>query len=132
MFSLLPGVSCNMFSKEERPYYLLTKYSSLGFNRSNTSLIKYAEEMSGLANNKGIIEAIFNIQNLDIDSLKNKMLSLAYKKLPISELEMGDGFRGNIKQSDAGYYKLNTLRGAIDVLVVVDFTQGKVILYKLV
>lgn len=126
------GFSCSRSSKE-RPYNLLTKYSDLNFNQSNLDLVNYKEEMSGMTKSQGIIEAVFKISNLNIDSLKGKLSDLGYKKMPITELDMGDGFHGNVKQSDSGFYRLNLLhKSIIDVLVIVNFTQEKVLFYKLI
>ena len=128
----LLGLSCNRSSKE-RPYNLLAKYSDLNFNRANISLVNYKDEMSGMTKNQGIVEAVFKFSDLNIDSLKGEMLGLGYKKLPIIELDMGDGFHGNIKQSDSGFYRLNLLHNSIiDVLIIVNFTQEKVLFYKLI
>ena len=86
-----------------------------------------------MTKSQGIIEAVFKISNLNIDSLKGKLSDLGYKKMPITELDMGDGFHGNVKQSDSGFYRLNLLhKSIIDVLVIVNFTQEKVLFYKLI
>ncbi|HEX9503001.1 MAG TPA: hypothetical protein VF974_01600 [Patescibacteria group bacterium] len=104
----------------------------LNFNESNASLVEYNENKSGIKE-EGIIQAVFKMQNLNIDSLEKQLLNLGYKKLPISELEMGNGFNGNVQKSDTGYYKLALFRTSIiDQLIIVNFTQKKIILYKLI
>jgi hypothetical protein len=129
---VLFAISCNMSSRQ-RPFNLLTKYSDLHFNQTNVDLVTYKEEMAGMMKNQGIIEGVFKIHNLNIDSLKRETSELSYKKFPIDELDMGDGFNGNVLQSDSGCYRLSLQRrGIIDLLVIVNFTQKKVLFYKLI
>ena len=126
------GISCTM-SPKERPYYLLTKYSELDFNKANIHIVNFKEEMSGMTKNQGIREALFRFNGLNNDSLRKEMLKLGYKSLPINELVMGNDTTGNLRPSDTGYYKLNILKGSIiDLLVVINFTQGNVTFYKLI
>ena len=124
----LLSISCNPSSKE-RPFYLLAKCSGLNFNETNAKVMNFREEMSGMTKSQGEINALFKTANLNKDSLRSIMLALGYKRLPITELVMGDDST-DLRTSDTGYYKLESVNNAIDVLVVVNFTQHNVSLYK--
>jgi len=120
-------------SSNDRPYYLLTKYSELDFKKANIHVVRFKEEMSGMTKEQGINEALFKISGLNNDSLRNELLKLGYNRLPINELVMGSDTTGNLRPSDTGYYKLNILKGIIiDLLVVINFTQDNVTFYKLI
>lgn len=127
---LLLQSACNM-PFEKKPYYILNKCSKLNFNEKNASLIEFNENTAGIKG-EGVIQGVFKMGKLNLDSLHKQLLYLGYKKLPINEMDMGDGFKGNVQQSDSGYYKLILLHESIiDQLIIVNFTQNKVIMYKL-
>jgi hypothetical protein len=108
----------------------LLKYSSVDFKESNLGLLKFDEETAGLREEK-ILLAVYQIRNISLDSLEKLLPALDYKKLPASELELGNGFGGNITISDSGYNKLTLIHGAMSELVIVSMTQKKVIYYKI-
>jgi hypothetical protein len=123
-------VSCNSFFKE-RPYEIVNKYSKLNFNAGNIISIKIDDNTSGIKD-EGVLQGIFKMVNVNLDSLQRQLINMGYKKLPINELQMGDGFNGNVKYSDLGYYSLTLLnKSIIDELIIFNFTQNRVIIYKL-
>jgi|GEM_PF-6565457 len=127
VLSLL-SLSCNSNS-QKRILQRLVKYGSIDFKESNLRLIKFDEKTAGLKEEK-IVFAVYEMQNVNLDSLGKPLLSINYKRLPATELVLGDGFGGNIKNSDSGYYKLTLSRGAMDELLILNMTQRKVIYYK--
>src|SRR5258708_37209739 len=103
----------------------------LNFKEFNGSLVEYNENKSGIKE-EAIIQAVFKMQNLNIYSLEKQLLNLGYKKLPISELEMGNGFNGSVENSDTGYYELGLFEtSTIDQLIMNKLTRKKLRLYNL-
>jgi hypothetical protein len=130
VFNVLFLAACNINNKKD-PYKLLNHFSSLEFNRYNTAVI-YAEEHTSGFKQEGDLTCVLDVQKLNMDSLQNIFISLGYQKLPLPDTDLGDGFHGNLKMSDSGYYLRDLKNGITDKeLVIFNLTQKKVIYYKL-
>lgn len=101
------------------------------FKRYNAAVI-YAEEHTSGLKQEGDLTCILDIQKLNMDSLQNICVSQGYKKLPLPDTDLGDGFHGNLKTSDSGYYLRDLKNGIIDrELLIFNRTQKRVIYFKL-
>lgn len=123
------GVSCNLFSSRNKPHTVLLEYSLIDFPKQEIDVIKFEEKRAGIAEEVSLL-AIYKINDkFNIDSLKKNNLLLNYLELPVPHMDMGNGFDGNLKQGDKGYYKYKCYDSPFkDDLVIINFTQKKIII----
>ncbi len=127
VFCILLFSSC---ANSENPYFLVNKFSQFEFDKSNAPVIQFSKHSSGIKE-EGDLRSVYNIDKMNIDSLKPFFSKYGYEKLPMRKIDIGDGFNNNLKLTDSGYYKLTLSKeGSIEELSIVNFSNKKLIYYK--
>lgn len=120
-------------SQADKAYNLLGEMSEMNLNQKEVKLLEFHENFAGMTNKDGITQGLFEIMDISIDSLGENLKRLGYKRLPIQGIDLGNGFNGNVKSSDVGYYKMTlSHRSVIDQLIIFNFSRKRIIIYKAV
>jgi hypothetical protein len=121
-------MSCNSFFKSE-PLSILKKYTSINFLQQDVEVVKFEEKKAGMAEETSLL-AVYRInKTFNIDSLRRDGKMLEYQSLPISNMDLGNGFDGNLIYTDKGYYRYKNGKNPFkDELVIINITQNKIII----
>jgi hypothetical protein len=123
---------CSIFEEGSEKIRALNKYSGIEFNDSTLQVIKFSKLSSGIFNKEVSINAIYAFKaNLDTSLLKNQLINLGYKKLPMDTKDgiLHDGFNEYFNKKDIGLYKIkvNYTKGTQE-WIIMNFTKKKIIL----
>lgn len=128
-YIIIVGMSCNFFFKTD-PLKVLNNYTSIGFLRQDVRVTKFEEKRAGMAGKETTLLAIYKInRTLNIDSLRKEGKILDYKLFPIPNMDLGNGFDGNLKPTDHGLYLYkDNGTSSEDELIIINITQNKIII----
>lgn len=123
---------CYSFEEGNEKIKVLNKYSEIEFNDSTLQVIKFSKLSGGIFNKEVSINAIYTFKaNLDTTLLKNQLINLGYKKLPVDTKDgiLHDDFNEYFNKKDKGLYKIkvNYAKGTQE-WIIMNFTQKKIIL----
>jgi len=126
---LLCLASCGFFSERQRQINFLYENSKLT-DLDSVEIQKFDEKKAGLIE-VNMVEAIYAVPNLDKVLLRSSLTALGYRKLPASDLVWENSFDGEIQSTDQGYYLIReNSEKNIELLVILNFTRSKIIIYK--
>lgn len=124
--------SCWLFSAKNEKIAILNKYSRIEFPDSTVYIIKFSKIGSGIFKKEVAINALYGLKkNLDLETLKEELIHLGYKKLPISinDAIVGDEFNEHLNKSDKGFYKINfNYKRGTQEWIIINFSQRIIIL----
>ena len=124
--------TCSIFEAGNEKIEVLNKYSEIEFEDSTLQVIKFSKISSGFFNKELSINAIYAFKdNLDTILLKNQLINLVYKELPVDTKDgiLQDNFNEYLNKKDKGFYKIkvNYAKGTQE-WIIMNFTKKKIIL----
>jgi hypothetical protein len=122
-------ISCNDYKNES--YKLLNDFTSLNFNSKNSKIVDNEKYTSGLKE-EGMKINIFDISNLNMDSLAMVLSQKQYMKLPMKDIKFVSNFGFKDEVTDTGYYLIKLQHESIvEEFAEFNLTKKRIVYYKL-
>ena len=122
--------SCNDY--ENNSYHSLNDFTSLNFNSNNSKMIDNEKYTSGIEA-EGMKVNVFDISNLNMDSLARVLSQKHYMKLPMKDVNFDSNFGFKDDINDTGYYLIKLEHESIvQELAQFNLTKKRIVYYKLI